>query len=101
MKSGSINLGATRFITGRVPQTGRATIQMLSANVSATTTFGLELSVDGVDFDVATESGTDVTDTLVVDEAKVFSFVADPGLKFRINFADATTGVVTYHTTGL
>jgi hypothetical protein len=99
--TGSIDLSESRIIGGVVPSRGRFSIQMLSENLSETTTFGLEISADGDNWDVAEEAGTDVTDTLVDDTTKVVSFESDPGMYWQIKFAGSTTGDVAYIINGV
>ena len=102
MKSGSIALGTTRVIQGVVPLTGRFSVQMLSANLSADTTFNLQFSLDGTNWDNAMDTtGSDISDTLVQSATKVVSYDAAPAISFRILFAGVTTGTVAYNTTGL
>lgn len=73
-----------------------ASIQLLSANISATTNFSLEFSLDGTNWDVANEGGSDVTDSLVQSETKILSFEGDPGIFYRIKLATGSTGDVAY-----
>lgn len=95
-RSGTIDLSVSRIIAGVTPTDGRFSVQMLSDDVSATTTFNLEFSLDGTNWDVAVDNGTDVSDTLVLDETKLVSYESDSGLNFRIIFIGATTGTVNY-----
>lgn len=101
MKTGSIVLATVRNFTGVVPIRGRFSIQMLSTNLSADTTFNLQFSLDGTNWDNAQESGTDVSDVLVANATMIKSFESDKGLKFRILFAGATTGTIAYVINGL
>jgi len=95
-KAGSIVLASTRVIQGVVPQNGSFSIQLLCANLSAETTFNLELSCDKTNWDIAQEAGTDIVDSIVDDVTKVKSFDADPGMFWQIKFAGVTTGTVNY-----
>jgi len=95
-KSGSIVLATTRVIQGVVPANRMFSIQLLCNNLSAETTFNLEVSCDKTSWDIAQEAGTDIADTIVDDVAKLKSFEADPGLYWQIKFAGATTGTVNY-----
>ena len=95
-KSGSIVLGTTRVIQGVVPSNGSFSVQLLCTNLSAETTFNLELSCDKTNWDIAQEAGTDISDTIVDDVVKVKSFEADPGMYWQIKFAGVTTGTVAY-----
>lgn len=96
---GTIDLSSDLVIpaaTGRRLSYGQATIQMITDDISETTAFYLEFSCDGVNWDNATENGTDVEDTLVVDVAKVIPFESPVGLYWRIRFASGSTGNVDY-----
>ena len=95
-KSGSIVLATVRSFSDKVPQCGSFTVQMLSANLSANTTLNLQFSLDGTNWDNAQEAGTDISDTLIANTVLLKSFEADPGVLWRILFAGATTGTVTY-----
>jgi len=96
MKKESIDLSVVRIISGIVPPKGRFSFQLMSTNLSASTTFSLQFSLDNKDWDTAQESGADVTDTLVVNECKIKSFESDPMVHWRVLFSGVTTGVVTY-----
>lgn len=94
--TGSILLATVRSFGAAVPLKGVLTVQMLSANLSANTTFNLQLSLDKTNWDNAQESGTDISDTLVDDVTMIKSFEIDPGIYWRILFAGETTGTVDY-----
>jgi len=97
--SGNIDLASSLHIPGSAGQRlsyGQAIIQMLSANISVTTTFYLEFSLDQTNWDIAVEGGVDVSDTLVQSQAKVFPFESPNGLYWRIRFASGSTGTVNY-----
>lgn len=96
-KTGTIDLSEGRVISiGQARPRGKFSVQMKSTDVSGTTTFSLETSLDGTNWGVAQEAGVDITDTLVQSATKVLSFDADPYAHFRINFAGETTGDVAY-----
>ena len=95
--AGTINLAVTREIVTVIPSSGIFSIDMFSDDISATTTFTIELSVGGTVYDVAQESGSDISDTLVVDEGKYVAITGKPGDKIKVNFAGATTGSVSYN----
>lgn len=95
-KSGSIDLSVTRVIEMISPLDSNFAIQLLSSDVSATTTFSLDVSLDGTNWDVAEEAGADITDTLVQSETKVKIIETANRIYFRINFAGTTTGTVNY-----
>jgi hypothetical protein len=101
LKSGSIVLATVRSFTGIVPLRGSFTVQMLSADISGSTVFNLQFSLDGTNWDNAQESGTDIYDTLVQSATMIKSFEADPGIYFRILFAGVTTGTVNYVISGV
>lgn len=94
--TGAINLATVRSFGAAVPLKGIVSVQMLSENLSADTTWSLQLSLDKTNWDNAQESGTDISDTLVDDTVMIKSFEADPGIWWRILFAGATTGTVAY-----
>jgi hypothetical protein len=94
--SGSIVLASVREITGIVPLDGRFSVQLLSTNLSGETTLNLYLSADGTNWDIAQEAGADIEDSIVDDVTKVLSFEADPAMYYKIVFAGATTGTVSY-----
>ena len=94
--SGSIVLGTTRVINGVVPLRGRFSIQLLCDNLSAETTFYLEMSADKTNYDVATENGVDIEDSILDGVAKFRAFEGNPGDYWRIRFDGATTGTVAY-----
>ena len=83
-----------RYFSGKIPSRGRFTIQMLSDDLSADTTWNLEVSADGITFANAQESGIDISGTLVAQEPTVRTFEGNPGDTWQITFAGATTGVV-------
>ena len=93
---GIINLATNKEIKGKVPQSGVLTIQMKSTNISVTSTFNLWLSMNNNDWDIAQESGTDIADTLVLNETKLKTFVTDPSVYFKIVIAGTPTGNVSY-----
>jgi len=95
-KTGSISLGTTRSFSNVVQPKGSFTVQMLSTNISGSTVWNLQFSLDGTNWDNAQESGTDISDTLVQSATMIKSFEADPGIYFRILFAGVTTGTVNY-----
>ena len=96
MKDGTINLASVRYFTDRAPMDGELVIQMKSTNLSANTTFNLYLSLNGTDWDIAQESGTDISDTLIANETKIKSFLVNKGIHFKIEFTGVTTGLVQY-----
>lgn len=101
--SGSVDLAASLHLPTSAGQRlvyGLGSVQMLSADISATTTFYLELSVDQTNWDIAVESGTDVSDTLVKAETKIVNFESTVGIYWRIRFESGNTGTVNYYTLG-
>jgi len=95
-RSGTIDLEVSRVIKTVSPLDGVFSVQMLSNDISASTDFTLEVSCDGINWDTAKEFGSDISDTLVINETMVKSFEVDAGLYFRINFGGVTTGNVDY-----
>jgi len=96
MRTGSIDLAVSRVIELTAPLSGVWAIQLDSADVSASTDLNVEVSLDGTNWDVARESGTDITDTLVQAETTVITVLGKAKNFYRINFEGATTGTVTY-----
>lgn len=96
MKTGSIVLASVRSFGGIVPLEGRFSIQLLSANLSADTTFNLQFSLDKTNWCNAQEAGTDVTFILVNSTTIVRSYEADSTIYWRVLAAGATTGTVNY-----
>lgn len=97
--TGSINLASTLLIpatAGRKLAYGICTVQMRSTNISATTTFYLEFSLDGTNWDIAEEGGVDISSTLVQSVTKLLSFESTPGVYWRIRFSSGATGTVNY-----
>lgn len=95
-KTGSIDLGVSRVIGLISPLDGNFAIQMLSSDISASTTFSLEVSLDKTNWDVAEEAGSEITDTLVQSETKVKIIESADQLYFRVKFDGASTGTVNY-----
>jgi hypothetical protein len=101
IKTGSIVLGTIRYFTGKVPSRGKFTIQMLSTDLSAETTFNVQISADGLEFDNAYELGEAVTGTIADDVTTVKTYEGNPGDTFKILFAGVTTGTVNYKINGV
>jgi len=95
-KTGTINLATIRYFTGVVPQNGIFSIELLSDDISASTDWSLQFSAGGTNYDTAQESGTDISETLVVDEPMHQAFNGVPGDYFKVLFAGETTGSVSY-----
>jgi hypothetical protein len=76
---------------------GKIAMQLLSDDLSANVTWSLEVSLDGDNWDVAREGGTDVTGEVVKDEPYVEVFEALAGLYYRISLTVAAqTGTIEY-----
>lgn len=77
---------------------GMLIMQLTSDDISTSVTWSLEVSADGTNWDVARESGTDITGTLVIDEPYVEAIDGLHGLYFRISIdvSGAPTGNVSY-----
>lgn len=97
LTTGSIDLSSVREIEATFPLDGIFSIDMLSSDVSETTTFSVQGSVGGTNYDILQDSGTDITDTLVVDETKYIAVAGRPGDKVKIVFAGSSTGNVAYN----
>ena len=96
MKTGTINLSELRVIQGAVPLKGVTSVQLLSANLSGSTTFNLQFSNDKISWANAKESGADVTGTLISGAVIFEAFSGIPGSYYQIIFAGATTGNISY-----
>ena len=95
-KSSSIDLESVRYFTGVVPSNGVFSIEMKSTDLSADTTWNLQFSSGGTNFDNAQESGTDVSGTLVASTTTYEAFYGVPGDYIKVVFAGETTGNVAY-----
>lgn len=101
--SGSVDLSSSLYVPTSAGQRlvyGLGSIQMLSSDISDTTAFYLELSLDQTNWDNAVELGVDVEDTLVRSETKVVNFESTVGIYWRIRFANGNTGNISYYTLG-
>jgi len=97
--TGSVSLATSRYIptsAGVQMNREKISIQLLSTNLSANTTFSPEASADGTNWDVLTENETDITHTLVDDAPFFRTYEVDKGAYIRWNMAGATTGDVAY-----
>lgn len=101
MKTGSIALGTTRIIQGVVKLTGVITIQLLCNDLSASTTFSVQTSLDKTNWDIIQVNGGDYQGTLVDDAPFVQSFNLGPSIYFKVVFDGVTTGTVAYIHNGL
>lgn len=101
MKTGSINLSSVRTFGGIVPLSGFVTIQMLCTNLSASTTFSVQISLDKTSWDTIIVNDSDYQGTLSDDVPFVQTFNLGPAIPFRIVFDGSTTGDVTYKHNGL
>lgn len=101
MKTGSINLATVRFVNGVIPSKGRFTIELMSEDLSAETTFNVQISASGDNYANAQESGADIEGTIANSTATVKTYEGNPGDRFKILFAGATTGNVSYVINGL
>lgn len=71
-------------------------VQMISTDLSKETTLTLQLSLDGTNWDNAVEAGTDITDTVVANVAKVVSYEVNAGVFWRIAVTAGSTGTISY-----
>lgn len=102
MITGTTNLATLKYI----PSTGisqlngdTCAIQMKCTNLNPSAQeFALDFSLDGSNWDVATDEGADVTGTLIKNEVNIFQFEATPSMLWRLRFTtqDAVTGTVAY-----
>ena len=97
--TGSVALATSRLIptaAGVKMNRQKISIQLLSTNLSAPTTFAPEGSVDGTNWDVLTENETDITHTLVDDAPFFRTYENDKDTYIRWALAGVTTGDVAY-----
>lgn len=99
LASGTVALATSRIIptaAGVKMNRQKISIQLLSANLSAPTTFAPEGSVDGTNWDVLTENDTDISHTLADDVPFFRIYELDKDAYIRWNLAGVTTGDVAY-----
>jgi hypothetical protein len=102
MITGTTNLATLKFIpsTGMNQLNGDScAIQMKSTNLNPSAQeFALDFSLDGTNWDVATENGADVTGTLIKNAVQIIQFDSVPGMIYRLRFTteEAVTGTVAY-----
>ena len=98
LSTAEVVLASSRYIPTsngiHIGEEDKVTVQMLCTNLSGDTTFSPEISVDGVIWDVAQESGTDITHTLVDDATFVQTYESQRGMYWRWAMAGVTTGTV-------
>lgn len=97
--TGSVSLATSRYIptsAGVQMNREKISIQLLSTNLSANTTFAPEASADGTNWDVLTEDDTDISHTLADDVPFFRTYEIDKDVYIRWNMAGATTGDVAY-----
>jgi hypothetical protein len=95
-ETSTIDLGVTRIIPLLSPIDGTFSIELLSADLSADTTFFIEQSVSGTNWAAAKEAGTAISETLVQSTVFVDVYEIDKYNEFRIRFDGATTGNIAY-----
>lgn len=86
---------STQYIpsaAGIVMANEKIVFEMKSEDLSAETAFSPEISIGGTNFDVATESGIDITDSLKQNETKVVVYEGKPGLTIRLAAVSGKTG---------
>ena len=100
MKKGTIDLSEGLYVpaeSGVQAKRQICSIQMKSTDLSAETTFSLELSAgDGVWSAALDGSGEAVTGALVANTPKLLSYELDPALEYRVKFASGNTGNISY-----
>lgn len=94
--TGTLDLSEGREIEFVSRQKGIFTIELFSDDLSEATTFTLQHSVGGTNFDTAQDAGSDISESLAADTAFVRSYEVDAGITFKIVFAGETTGEVAY-----
>ena len=97
--TGSVSLATSRYIptsAGVQMNREKISIQLLSTNLSANTTFSPEASADGTNWDVLTQNETDITHTLIDDAPFFRTYENDKDTYIRWSMAGVTTGDVAY-----
>ena len=97
--TGTVALATSRFIptSGGVKMNRhKISVQLLSTNLSAPTTFAPEGSVDGTNWDVLTENDTDISHSLADDVPFFRIYELDKDAYIRWNMAGVTTGDVAF-----
>ena len=97
--SGTVALATSRYIptsAGVQMNREKISIQLLSTNLSANTTFSPEASADGTNWDVLTENDTDISHTLADDVPFFRIYELDKDAYIRWVAAGSTTGDVAY-----
>jgi hypothetical protein len=97
--TGTVALATSRLIptaAGVKMNRHKISIQLLSANLSAPTTFSPEGSQDGTNWDVLTVNETDITHTLADDAPFYRTYELDKDSYIRWNMAGETTGDVAF-----
>lgn len=96
MTTGTIDLSSVREIPAQRANGGTMAFQLLSTDLSASTDFDLRVSIDGTNWDIATDAGTDVTDSLTANDVKIMQVELVSGIFYKVVFGGTTTGNVTY-----
>lgn len=94
MISETVTLATARYTVPKKANGGTCAIQLVSSDLSADTTFSVQVSVDGLYYDIATANGTDVTDTLVANTSKVIQLEMVHNLYYKLVFDGVTTGTI-------
>lgn len=90
----TVTLATSRVLPARKANGGTLAIQMKSLDLSADTTFTVDISVDGISYDTATANGADISDTLKANETKVLPLEMVAGIWYKVTFAGVTTGTI-------
>ena len=98
---GSIDLAETLIIPeeGFRPCNldGKATIEMISSDISATKSFAVEMSLSKTNWVAAKDAaGTAITGNIVKDTAVIIPINLNPHLHWRVKIATGATGSVNY-----
>ena len=94
--TGTIDLESVRYISFISRKQRSFTIELYSEDLSDDTTFSIQQSVGGTNFDTSQDAGTDISETLSDSTAFCKSYECDPGIYFKVVFEGATTGNVSY-----
>ncbi len=99
--TGTVALASGRYIPsalGLQLNSDKISIQLTSNDLSAATNISPEISLDGTNWDVATEAGTDIVHSLVANSPLVKTYEIDKGMYIRWSAAGVTTGNIAYIT---
>lgn len=94
--TGTIDLSASRVISGQVPISKLFTIDFKSDDLSGDTDWKLKQGTSEDDMGYVQNNGSDEGGTLVSGQMASRTYEGQPGIYFEIEFQGATTGEVAY-----